>query len=60
MSKEKVVKREDETRKDYLFRVAVKYLELLEGYADAMSETIIFDEAECDGCCLLEDMKNEM
>ena len=58
--KKLIIKREKETRKEYLFRVAIAYLEQLDNYTEALSETIIYDDAECDGSCLVEDMKEEL
>ena len=56
-----IIQKNNETRKDYLFRVAIAYLEVLDNDSDdSLSQLIIFDEAECDGSCLLDDMKNEI
>jgi hypothetical protein len=51
----KVKQKENETRKDYLVRVAIKMLDENAYQID----TIEFDEAECDGYCLAEDLRNE-
>ena len=50
-----VKQKENETRKDYLVRVAIEML-TENGYG---MRTIEFDEAECDAFCLAEDLKNE-
>lgn len=49
-----------EKRKDYLFKIAIAYLETLEKNTDALKATIRYDGALCDGSCLLEDMKMEI
>lgn len=50
-----------EKRKDYLFRVALRYLKRLDEIgSDALEETLIWDETECDGSCLIEDMEIEL
>tara|TARA_R110000796_G_C14300135_1_gene405142 strand:+ start:365 stop:544 length:180 start_codon:yes stop_codon:yes gene_type:complete len=51
----KVKQKENETRKNYLVRVAI---EILEENAYQI-DTIEFDEAECDVFCLAEDLRNE-
>ena len=51
----KVKQKENETRKNYLVRVAIKMLEENAYSIDA----IFFDEAECDAFCLAEDLRNE-
>jgi hypothetical protein len=50
-----VTQRENETRKDYLARVAFI---MLHENAYQM-DNIIFDEAECDAFCLAEDLRIE-
>jgi len=50
-----VKQKENETRKDYLVRVAII---MLNENAYAM-DSIIFDEAECDAFCLAEDLRTE-
>ena len=50
----RVERRENESRKDYEVRVAIKFLE---ENADHM-DTIIYDGVECDAWCLAEDLKN--
>ncbi len=54
--------RKGESRKDYLIRVAVAYLKHVDhtghfqtGYPD----TINYDEADCDGACLADDLEAE-
>ena len=51
----KVKQKENETRKNYLVRVAIK---MLDENAYRI-EPIEFDEAECDAFCLAEDLRNE-
>ena len=51
----KVKQKENETRKNYLVRVAIKMLDH-NGYG---MDTIEFDESECDAFCLAEDLRNE-
>ena len=53
---EKVTQRVGESRKDYLVRVAITYLREI----PLMNEgVLIFDEAECDGFCLADDLETE-
>lgn len=50
-----VIQKEGEDRKDYLIRVAIAMLS-----RSAFSiDTIIYDEAECDALCLVEDLRAE-
>jgi hypothetical protein len=51
-----------ETRKDYLLRVSLAYLEEIENsaYRDALGTMLKFDEAECDGHCLIDDINLEI
>ena len=54
--------RENEDRKDFLIRVAVAYLNEVDHTGHFMTdypETIKYDEADCDGCCLAEDLQGE-
>ena len=51
-----VTLRKNESRKDYLIRVAIKMLNE-NGYD--MPKEIIYDEAECDALCLAEDLRVE-
>ena len=51
----KVKQNKNETRKDYLVRVAINML-IDNAYE---MESIIFDEAECDAFCLAEDLRTE-
>ena len=57
-----VIKKKDETRKDYLLRVALAYLETIDDseFADALGLIVKFDDAECDGSCLIDDIKMEL
>ncbi len=58
MERIEVIQKPGEQRKDYLARVMVAYLEnafnLENGYA-----ILIYDDAECDGNCLAEDIRAE-
>jgi hypothetical protein len=47
-----IKQKKDESRKDYLLRVAIYYI-------DEERENI-YDEAECDGSCLIDDIKMEL
>lgn len=53
---------ENENRKLYLLKIALKYLKKIkEGqFVDALGETIEYDEADCDGFCLIEDIELEL
>lgn len=51
----KVVKRDNEARKNYLIRVAIEMID----YNAYEMETIEYDEAESDAFCLAEDLRNE-
>ncbi len=50
-----IIQKENESRKDYLVRVAII---MLRENADIM-DTITFDEAECDAFCLADDLESE-
>lgn len=51
----KVKQKENETRKDYLVRVAILML-----YENAWSiDAVEYDDAECDAFCLAEDLRIE-
>lgn len=52
---EKLIQRKDESRKEYLVRVAII---MLEDGADWI-ECVIYDDAECDASCLADDLRNE-
>jgi len=45
----------DQDRKDYLIRAVVAYIEETKGFA----ETVFYDGTECDGYCLIDDIKAE-
>lgn len=47
-----LTQKKDETRKDYLIRVAIHYIEIHHA-----SGEIFYDEAQCDGYCLIEDLR---
>ena len=46
----------NETRKDYLMRVAIELIR----NSNAENEIIEYDEAECDGACLIDDMESAL
>lgn len=50
--------KENETRKDYLVRLAIQYIEDHTGVVGA-DDTLYYDETVCDGYCLAEDLKIE-
>lgn len=51
-----VTQLKNETRKEYLLRVTIAYLREV----PLMNEgVIIFDDAECDGACLADDLESE-
>ena len=52
---ENVVQKSDETRQEYLVRVAITMLEA-NGHSIDM---VKYDEAECDAFCLADDLKIE-
>lgn len=52
-----VVRRESESRKDYLLRVA---MELIGNCREAEQFTIVFDGAECDGAILVHDIRDAL
>ena len=51
----KIQQKKNESRKDYLVRVAI---EMLNKNADSI-DTIIYDDAECDAYCLADDLRIE-
>jgi hypothetical protein len=51
----RVIQKDNENRKDYLIRVAISMLKE-NGY---ITDSIFYDEAECDAFCLAEDLRNE-
>ena len=51
----KIQQKKNESRKDFLVRVAI---EMLDNNTDSI-DTIIYDDAECDAGCLAEDLRNE-
>lgn len=52
-----VLRRESESRKDYLLRVA---MELIGNCWEAEEFRIVFDGAECDGACLVDDIRDAL
>ena len=58
----KIELRENESRKDYLIRVAVAYLRYVDytgQFSTQYPESINYDEADCDGQCLADDLEHE-
>lgn len=53
-----IPQKDGEDRKTYLVRLAIAYIYggLSRG---ELQETIFYDEAECDGYCLLDDLETE-
>lgn len=57
-----IKQREGEPRKDYLIRVVVAYLKHVDytgGFDTMYPDTIKYDEADCDGECLADDIQAE-
>lgn len=58
----KIIQKENENRKDYLIRVVVTHLKHIDYIGDFItneSDTINYDDADCDGCCLADDLEIE-
>lgn len=53
-----IKQKENESRKDFLVRLAIEYIEVAEGYVPDDCE-LYYDEAVCDGSCLAEDLRTE-
>lgn len=51
----KLFPKEGESRRNYLVRVAIAYIE---NHSD-QSGCLFYDETDCDGYCLVEDLTNE-
>jgi hypothetical protein len=49
---------ENEERKKYLVRLAIAYIVQHTDYA-GIDDSLFYDNAECDGYCLAEDLRNE-
>ena len=54
----KLEQKENESRKKYLVRLAVEYIQEMSGYV-GIDDTLYYDGVECDGHCLSEDLKIE-
>lgn len=57
-----IKQRENEPRKDYLIRVVVAYLREVDytgQFVTNLPDTITYDEADCDGGCLADDIEQE-
>lgn len=50
--------KENEDRKTYLVRLAIEYIKEHTGYV-GMDDGLFYDEAECDGYCLADDLRIE-
>lgn len=53
----KLEQKENESRKEYLVRLAIEYIEEHTGLG--VDDYLYYDEAECDGYCLAEDLRIE-
>ena len=53
-----IEKKEKESRKDYLVRLAIEYIIEHTGYVGS-DDMLYYDDAECDGYCLAEDLRSE-
>jgi hypothetical protein len=53
-----IEQRVGEDRKDYLVRLAIAYIESHTGFI-GIDDIVYYDEAECDGYALAEDLKIE-
>lgn len=54
----KYIQKENEDRREYLVRIAIDYIENHTGFI-GVDDEIFYDDAECDGYCLAEDLKAE-
>ncbi len=54
----KLEQKENEDRKTYLVRLAIEYIKEHTGYV-GMDDELFYDEAECDGYCLADDLRIE-
>ena len=54
----KLIQRENETRKDFLLRLAIEYIDTHTGFFGGDDE-LLYDGTVCDGYCLAEDIKEE-
>lgn len=54
----KHIQKENESRQQYLIRVAIDYIESHTGFI-GIDDYVHYDEAECDGYCLAEDLRIE-
>lgn len=62
MQKIEVKQNQGESRKDYLIRVAVAYLLKVDHtghFSTGYPDTIKYDDADCDGICLANDIMDE-
>ena len=55
---EEFKQKKNETRKNYLVRIAIAYIEEHIGYV-GVDDFMIYDKAECDGYCLADDLRIE-
>ena len=54
----KLEQKENEKRQEYLVRLAIAYIIEHTGYV-GVDDYLFYDDAECDGYCLAEDLRNE-
>jgi hypothetical protein len=54
----KLEQKENEKRKEYLVRLAIEYIIEHTGYV-GVDDYLFYDDAECDGYCLAEDLRIE-
>jgi hypothetical protein len=54
----KIEQKENEKRQEYLVRLAIAYIIQHTGYI-GIDDYLFYDDAECDGYCLAEDLRNE-
>ncbi len=54
----RIEQKENEERKEYLVRLAIAFLRENSGYS-LQNDTLYYDEAECDGFCLADDLTIE-
>ncbi len=52
------IQKEGESRQEYLVRIAIDYIESHTGYI-GMEDEVFYDDAECDGYCLAQDLRYE-
>lgn len=53
-----IEQKDGETRKNFLLRMAIQYINDHTGYI-GVDDTLFYDESECDGYCLANDIEAE-